>query len=345
MTKNFNNLHDKVFRDSFAKLETARSFLKNYLPPDILPLFDLDNLTIHKDSFIDEDLQEHRSDLLYEVPLHGEQSVYVYLLFEHKSYQDPNVALQLFRYINRIWLADEKNGRDLRLVLPMVLYHGQSQWQAGLNLHDVFDIPPQLAPYIPDFRYLLYDLSTYSNEDLRGSVILRITLTLLKYIQSDELRPRLFEMVELLRIVTQQESGLEMYRTWLIYLAYASNKISRKDLITVTQKVLADQAGPVVGSPAWKWIEEGREEGLAIGLKKGTEEGREEGRKTLIAAIERSLAFRFQVERDHYHAELSDLSLPQLETLSEAVFEVDTLDELLPLIFLEESDNADSTPE
>lgn len=55
------------------------------------------SLTITKDSFIDEALAEHYSDLLYRVRLKAEKEAYIYLLFEHESAPAPRVALGLLR--------------------------------------------------------------------------------------------------------------------------------------------------------------------------------------------------------------------------------------------------------
>ena len=43
-----NNPHDKFFKESLSNLETARGFMKNYLPQDLLKLLDLDNIMIEK---------------------------------------------------------------------------------------------------------------------------------------------------------------------------------------------------------------------------------------------------------------------------------------------------------
>lgn len=45
----------------------AGDFLANYLPEKIVKHIDLDRLKIQSGSFVDRDLQEHYSDVLYEV--------------------------------------------------------------------------------------------------------------------------------------------------------------------------------------------------------------------------------------------------------------------------------------
>ena len=94
MVDKLSNPHDKITREILSQKQEAQSFLHHYLPPQVSALLDLDSLEIRKDTFIGPDLQEHFSDLLYEVALHQAQPLYVYLLFEHKSYVDPAVPFQ-----------------------------------------------------------------------------------------------------------------------------------------------------------------------------------------------------------------------------------------------------------
>jgi predicted transposase YdaD len=76
--------------------------------------------TITKDSFIDEALAEHYSDLFYRVEVKTSKAAYIYLLFEHKSATAPRVALDLLRYLERIWEFLGKRGNKTPL-LPAIL--------------------------------------------------------------------------------------------------------------------------------------------------------------------------------------------------------------------------------
>lgn len=59
------NSHDKMFKETFSKIEVAKDFINNYLPQSILNIIDIDTLEPEKDSFIDERLNEVFSDLLF----------------------------------------------------------------------------------------------------------------------------------------------------------------------------------------------------------------------------------------------------------------------------------------
>lgn len=77
------NPHDKFFKETFGDVGMARSFLKNYLPQEILALVDLETILPQKGSYIDQELQESFSDLLFQVKIHKNEG-YLYFLFEHK---------------------------------------------------------------------------------------------------------------------------------------------------------------------------------------------------------------------------------------------------------------------
>ena len=111
--------HDKFFKETMGDPDTAEDFLLNYLPEDILQLIDLDNLAIQKDSFIDQDLQEAFSDLLYKTSIKGKEA-YLYFLFDHKSYPYKTTALQLLKYMVNIW---EQKVREKVISLPVIIPH------------------------------------------------------------------------------------------------------------------------------------------------------------------------------------------------------------------------------
>ena len=94
-----NNPHDRFFKAVFSREDVAADFLRHHLPADIASLMTPGSLAIRKDSFVENDLGEHYSDLLYSVTLHNGQPGFVYVLFEHKSCPEPRIALDLLRYL------------------------------------------------------------------------------------------------------------------------------------------------------------------------------------------------------------------------------------------------------
>ncbi|MCP4682856.1 MAG: Rpn family recombination-promoting nuclease/putative transposase [Desulfobacterales bacterium] len=120
--------HDRFFKETLSRQEAARDFLIHYLPEELVPLLDVDSLEIQKDSFVDKELREHFSDILYKVDLIDAGSTYVYILFEHKSFPEPMIALHLLRYMVKIWEQELKGGeRSFPPIIPVVVYHGKAK--------------------------------------------------------------------------------------------------------------------------------------------------------------------------------------------------------------------------
>jgi len=65
----------------------------------------------------------------------------------------------------------------LPVIIPIVVYHGQARWTSPLKLsgliEDYEQLPLEVVGCLPDFSYLLYNISRYSNSDIKGSVKLQ----------------------------------------------------------------------------------------------------------------------------------------------------------------------------
>ncbi len=348
------NPHDHFFKVLFTSKQNAIEFVQHYLPAEVVQCLDLPTLEISKDSFIDASLSEHYSDLLYQVALQDGQPSYVYLLFDHKSYVDPLVGLQLLGYMVRIWelwLSQEKEKRKeqrkqqeqvpkLRLpsIMPIVLYHGEESWQVTTEFTALCEPPPELARYVPSFEYWLCDLSQYSDEELKSavlSVVLQTGLLALKY----ALRPglQLAELFELLRQLSNQRTGLEYLESLLRYVSVNKN-VTDEELNRVVKEVFYNQED-IMTDIAQKWIAQGLNEGLARGLNEGLARGRVEGlneglakglakgHTAMMKTVGQTIAIRFKVERKHYFNLLKGLPLAKLEQLNKVALKAQGLAE------------------
>ena len=67
-------IHDKAFKTTMSDIRVARDFFQEYLPESVLAIVNLNTLKLSKNSFVDEDLKEFSSDILYEVMLKNSKS-------------------------------------------------------------------------------------------------------------------------------------------------------------------------------------------------------------------------------------------------------------------------------
>lgn len=280
--------HDHFFQHSFARREVAADFLRNYLPEPVRRLLDLDTLALTKDSFVDEALRDHFSDLLYQLRLRDGSTARVYLLFEHKSYPAELVAFQLLRYMVRIWeeMLREEPAAELRPIIPLVLYHGRTQWHVQQNFGALLQGPEELRPYWPEFNYELYDLTRYSDADLVGAAMLQVTLQVMKHIFSGELAQRLPGILGLLQELAQQQTGLEFLYTMLRYVSQSGRNVTAADIQQAVVTVFPEEGAVLMATAAEQWMERGKELGIVIGKQEGERNG-------LLAAIELGLELKF----------------------------------------------------
>jgi predicted transposase YdaD len=187
------NPHDKLFRDTYSDKENAHSLLYHRLPDKVLKQVDLNTLEISKDSFIEKDLAEYYSDMLYSVMLKDGSQGFIYVLFEHKSYFDRFVHLQLLEYMVKIWRLYIKQQEEkpyyLPIVIPLLVCHARKEWpEDTMRLTSLLSGPvDDLAGYIPDFGFELYDLHRYSDDEIKGNIASRLGLLLLKHIRDPDL--------------------------------------------------------------------------------------------------------------------------------------------------------------
>lgn len=72
------NSHDKFFKETLGNVAIAKDFLTHYLPDNIINIVDVNTFEPQKDSYINKELEESFSDLLFKVDINEKK---VSLLF------------------------------------------------------------------------------------------------------------------------------------------------------------------------------------------------------------------------------------------------------------------------
>jgi hypothetical protein len=169
MTRKRGNIHDKMFRARFAAPEAAGLLFSEHLPAHIFGLFEPGPPELITGSFVDDELAEHCTDLLYGARLKRGGWAYVYVLVEHKSDPDPETPVQLLRYKANIWSRPPKGGAKLPLtpIIPLGVYHGARPWKVATTFHDLFRaLDDEVRPLNAGFDYILIDLGQIDDEKL-----------------------------------------------------------------------------------------------------------------------------------------------------------------------------------
>ncbi|WP_375333753.1 Rpn family recombination-promoting nuclease/putative transposase [Candidatus Tisiphia endosymbiont of Xenochironomus xenolabis] len=175
--------HDEIFRKSMENPIVAKEFLATHLPKDVLALIDSTSLKLEKDSFIEPDLSETISDVLFSVKF-NDQDGYIFLLLEHQSTVDKMIAFRLFKYMINIcdrYLTTNPKAKSLPLIYPLIIYNGKKKYNASLNIWNLFS-HPDLARGFWTNDCQLINVHDIPDEELKEKVWSGILLFFLKHI-------------------------------------------------------------------------------------------------------------------------------------------------------------------
>jgi len=267
LRKKISNPHDSLFKAMMGREEIAKDFFHNHLPAGLAKLIDVDSLEIRKDSFVEKELKQFYSDILYQVSFKGGKG-YIYLLFEHQSKPYRLIAFRLLRYMVKIWEQELKAAPELILlppIIPLVLYHGRAGWDVSESFMGLIG-EEKVKGYVPDFSYILYDLSRYSDEEIRGAVIVKVFLMLFKHIFDEEFSGRLRGLFGLLKEFSSgDKSSLEYIEMFLRYIMSTREDTTPEILKEIIEDAISEETGGVVMTVAEQLLKKGIAEGLIKG--------------------------------------------------------------------------------
>ena len=264
--------HDRLFRAVFSDAGEAASLLRTALPDTIRESFEWTTLTLVEGTFVDEELHESQSDLLYRVRHTATgQAVSMYLLFEHQSSPDRWLRLRLLRYCCRIWEAERRDDRkrcELRPIVPVVFYQGARGWNHSTEFADLFTEAARGLPWVPGFAHELLDQTTLEPDGVGGGIRGRIAQLLMMVAFNRHLDAALQLTAQLLPLLRQGGGGVDERRRFYRYLLSTQDRAVVRRLREALRRRESEEGNEMITYA---------EELLAEGEAKGRAEGRAEG--------------------------------------------------------------------
>ena len=264
--------HDKFFKQAFSYRQVALDYFKNFVSPKLIKQFDLRTLHMTSDSYIDDDMGEYFSDMVFSIDWKKEikkkNMPRVYLLVEHKSYVPKFIHVQLLKYMVEVWMQDIKDKKPLTLILPIVIYHGKRKWKYQ-SFTDFFKLPDDdFKSFIPKFDYLLTDLNKFTDEELLmlNAGFLVNTLIALKHSGDEEY---LKEFVERIfyrgEKYIETEVGENFIKKMNVYLSRTTD-LSEKEVFKIFE--LLPSPLKELGMTTYdRFVKKGEDKAKAIALK------------------------------------------------------------------------------
>ncbi len=322
------NPHDRFFREVFSRLAWSRDFLRTQLPPAIVETLVLETLELRSGSFLDEELQQYFSDLLFRVRLRTGRDAYVHVLLEHKSYIEHFVALQLLRYKVEVWEqiraeakaaakgADPKQKRrePLKLppIFPLLVYQGTRKWTVSQHFTDLIDSSEEWQPYVPDFQYAVVSVTDIRETEHFDAVLFRAAIRLMRHIFDPDLADKLPQIWAEFRDLAWGQETQGFLIVMLTYITSATD-VSNAELVRSLETSVPEQEETLMATLARQWIQEGITQGIEQGL---------------LSSIRTGLRTRFGPAGEQVMEHIADTHDPaKLQQLVSALFEVNTLAE------------------
>ena len=261
--------HDPFIRKILSNKQEALDLFIATLPENISEHLLLDKLELIQESFLGNNQEESRTDLLYKIPLKNGSTTYIYLLFEHKSYYDKKIYVQLLDYLSKIYNWQMENERELNVVIPFVFYHGEKGWDLGLEFLECFtknSIPENLLQFIPNFSIHLLELTSKGNSFQTKNLALRLYMRLIQTIRND---PEEFvkNLQELFRTLLEEKEDVK--RIEILKNLYEYIFRARKDAEDFSKQAIIKEIEGDYMNMLERIREKGREEGLLKGEQIG----------------------------------------------------------------------------
>ena len=279
--KAHNNFFIKVFSDP----ENLKVLLNMALPEPVKSAIDFSKIKVEFTTYVSGVMKDYYSDIVVKTVMkigdQGEIDIDIYILVEHKSTAENKSLVQMLKYMYLEWQGDVDQKKPLRVIIPLLFYHGKEAWNVPRSFADQFKVNDDIKKFLLNYRYILFDTKDWNflaeaNRELKDNVFLLTALVLLKgaYYKDMETIKAIFELWHEKGFVKNKETVI----FFLIYVSYIRD-LSLEEL----KKTLEEsniEGGDIMPSLAQRLMDEGKEKWMREGVKK---KAREMARRMLDA--------------------------------------------------------------
>lgn len=276
--------HDAAFRQFLANPDVARDFMQIHLPAELCALCDLSTLKLESSTFVEEDLRQYASDILWSMKTTSGDDGYIHLLLEHQSTADKNMAFRQMRYaIAAMQRHLEAGHKTLPLVIPVLFYHGkQSPYPCSTNWLDGFS-NPELAGKVYSNTFPLVDVTVIDDNDIMNHRRMAALTLLMKHIRQRDM----MELLDSLPRVMVEWISPEQVRILIHYMVNAGEAPAPEFMRALAERL--PQHGDELMTIAQQLEQKGIDKGIQLGEQRGIEKGRHEGKLEGKLEVARSL--------------------------------------------------------
>jgi len=267
--------HDAAFRQFLGQPEIARDFMLIHLPPELRAVCDLSTLKLESGSFVEDDLRQYFSDVLYSLKTTTGDDGYVHVLIEHQSTPDKHMAFRLLRYaVAAMQRHLDAGHKKLPLVIPVLFYAGKrSPYPWSTCWLDEFS-DPGLASRLYGTSFPLVDVTVIPDEEIAGHRTMAALTLLQKHIHQRDLSEMLDKLASILLAGYLSSSQIISLVHYIIQAGESSD--AEAFVRKLAQRM--PQQGELLMTIAEQLEQKGIEKGIEKGIQLGRQEGRNEGK-------------------------------------------------------------------
>ncbi|OQP33351.1 Rpn family recombination-promoting nuclease/putative transposase [Pantoea latae] len=279
--KNTPTPHDATFRQFLTQPNVARDFMQLHLPAELRAICDLSTLKLESGSFVEDDLRQYFSDVLYSLKTTAGDG-YIHVLIEHQSTPDRHMAFRLIRYAVAAMQRHLGAGhKKLPLVIPVLFYTGKrSPYPYSTRWLDEFNDPAQ-AERLYSGAFPLVDVTVISDDEIMTHRSMAALTLLQKHIHQRDIATLTDRLATLLMadyLSSPQVTAL------IHYLLQAGESADYEAFV----RELAQRV-PQHGDALMTIAQQLEQKGIEKGIQLGEQRGKEKGERDAALKIARSL--------------------------------------------------------
>lgn len=263
MTKKLPNPHDTLFKKFLTDVEVARDFLQIHLPAHLKSYCDLSTIQIAPGSFVEENLRQHFSDILYAIKIAG-QPGYIFCLIEHLTQAKKLTPFQVLRYqIAAMKQHLDQGYKRLPVIIPLVFYRGEtSPYPGPVDIIDCFE-QPDLARAVFLKPMNLIDLSIIPDETLKTHRRIALLELIEKHIHTRD-------VIELAHYLVEKQLyqllSTEQFKSMLHYIDECGRSVDQAAFIKLLESSSIELEYKQVMQTVADYL---RNEGMQQGMQQG----------------------------------------------------------------------------
>lgn len=273
--------HDATFRQFLTQPEIARDFMDLHLPDELHAICDLSTLKLESGSFVEADLRQYFSDVLYSLKTACGEG-YIHVLIEHQSSPDKHMAFRLLRYaVAAMQRHLDAGHKKLPLVIPVLSYMGKRRpYPYSTCWLDEF-IQPALASKLYSTCFPLVDITVIPDDEIAGHRSMAALTLLQKHIHQRDLADLMDRLVPVLLSGYLSSSQVV---SLVHYIMQAGETLAVEAFIQELARRVP-QHGDALMTIAQQLEQKGIQKGIERGIQLGRQEGRNEGKREVARTM------------------------------------------------------------